>query len=83
MSITLGAYRNDQENTKLVGSTGFGDSIITFLRPMSSNDKLESIIDSNQKLIALNDGVLFDVKNNTYRAIERKFHIKNDEHSVL
>jgi putative DNA primase/helicase len=54
-----------------VGSTSFADSVITFLRPMNSSDNLESTIDSNQELMAFNNGILFDVKNNTYRDIEK------------
>ena len=68
---------------KHAGSTGFGVSVITFIRPMNSNDNLETVIDSNQELIAFNSGVLFDVTNNTSRDIEKRFQIKNDEHSVL
>ena len=54
-----------------VGSTSFADSIITFLRPMHSNDNLEAIIDSKHELIAFNNGVVFDVKSKTYRDIEK------------
>ncbi len=65
-------YDAINKTIKHVGSTGFGDSIITFLRPMHSNDKLESITDSSQELTALNNGVLFDVINNTYRGIKNR-----------
>ena len=38
---------------------------------MNSSDNLEQTIDSNQELMAFNNGILFDVKNNTYRDIEK------------
>ena len=64
-------YDAINKTIKHVGSTSFADSIITFLRPMNSNDNLESLIDNNQNLIAFNNGVVFDVKTNTYRNIEK------------
>ena len=64
-------YDAINKTIKHVGSTSFADSVITFLRPMNSSDNLESTIDSNQELMAFNNGILFDVKNNTYRDIEK------------
>ena len=55
-------YDAINKTIKHVGSTSFADSVITFLRPMNSSDNLESTIDSNQELIAYNNGILFDVK---------------------
>ena len=38
---------------------------------MNNNSDLESLIDSDTSLIAFNNGVLFDIKSNTHRKIEK------------
>ena len=64
-------YDAINKTIKHVASTAFADSVITLLRPMHGNNNLESIVDSNQQLIAFNNVVLFDVETHTYRDIEK------------
>jgi len=62
---------NNQKVIKLVGSSAFAESTISFLRGFYNNDNLEQLIDSNTNLIAFNNGFLYDIENNEYRNIEK------------
>jgi len=57
---------------KTVGSAGFSDNIISFLRTFNSNDDIENLADSNQNVLAFNNGFLYDIQANEYRPIEKE-----------
>ena len=54
-----------------MGSAGFSDNIISFLRTFNSNDDIETLTDSNQNVLAFNNGFLYDIETNEIRPIEK------------
>lgn len=62
---------NQHKVLRLVGSSAFAESTMSFLRGYFKNDNLEKLIDSKTNLIAFNNGILYDIESNEFRKIEK------------
>ena len=62
---------NNDKVLKLVGSSSFCESVMSFLKGFIHVKRLDEKIDANTNLIAFNNGFLFDVESNSYRKIEK------------
>lgn len=60
---------------RLVGSSAFTESVMSYLKGFVNDANLNEKIDTNTNLIAFNNGVLYDIQSNTYRSIEKTDYI--------
>ena len=65
-------YAAEIKLIKMVGSSGFAEDLMGFLRGFYACDDLEDKVDAQQNLIAFNDGFLYDINTNICRKIEKE-----------
>jgi putative DNA primase/helicase len=56
---------------RTVGSSSFCDNVVSLLRGLFNNDAVGSLTDRSQNVLGLNNGILYDLRFNAYRTIDK------------